>query len=274
VRLTSENHLLAFSGALAYGTVFALAPILVLIVLSLGVFGAEDLVLRAITELRPLLPAQMLDLLETQLTKLVQTDQSAELGTGLAISALVAIWGASGGMRRMIEALNAINRVEERRRAISRLGLSVILALGEIVLVVLSLAVVVIGDDVAERVFAVVGLGSEAAEIWDTVRWPVLVVFLWIGIVLVYRIGPDQRKIDRVITPGTVIAAGGWALFTAGFSFYVGAADLFSAWGAIAGALILLLYLQYVSLIILLGAQIDVIIAERTSRLAPDSSIN
>lgn len=270
-RLTGENHLMAFSSALAYGAIFGLAPILVLIVLSLGVFGAEDLVLRAISELRPVLPAPILDILETQLTRLVQTEQSSALGVGIAVSALLAIWGASGGMRRLIEALNAINRVEEHRGMLPRIGLSIVLALGEIVLVVISLAVVVIGGDAAERVFAVVGLGTEAAHLWDSMRWPALLVVLWIGIVLVYRLGPDQRKIDRIITPGTVIAASGWAIFTAGFSFYVGAADLFSAWGAIAGALILLLYLQYVSLIILLGAQVDVILATRSSSQATGS---
>ncbi|MCW2956025.1 MAG: ribonuclease [Thermoleophilia bacterium] len=262
----AENHLMMFAKGLAYGGVFAVVPILALLVLLLGVFNAVELVNTAMAELRPVLPADVLELIDTQLTNVATTDASGAFGVGAIISALVALWGASGAMRSMTEALNVVHGLEvDSRSAVVRFGMSFLLAIGAIILLSLVLVIMVVGGGAADLVFDIVDAPG-AAGTWNIVRWPVLVVVAWLGIALLFRFGPAKRVGHGLATPGTLIATAGWISFSALFSWYVGGiGSVDGSWGAVAGVIVFLLYLQYSGLIILLGAQVDVLLAHDPS---------
>lgn len=189
----------------------------------------------------------------------------------MIISALVALWGASGAMRRIMEALNVVHRAEESRSFVRKLAVSVVMALGAIVILVATLLVTVVGGDIASRVFEVADLGETAESVWLVLRWPVLLVLAWAGIAGAYRFAPCTRQVGGLLTPGTIFAVVGWVLFSLAFSWYVsGIGDMSATWGSVAGVIVFLLYLQYAGLIVLLGALIDVELFDRdqpTSRL-------
>ncbi len=271
VQRMGELHLPAFAAGLAYGAVFALLPMLALLVLLLGVFNATDLVNEAMAQLGAVLPDDATDLIDEQLTSIATTNDQAGFGVGAVVSALVALWGASGAMRRVMEALNVVHRAEETRSFVRKLLVSIVLALGALVIIVTTLVVITLGGEAASRVFEVVGLGETAEDVWAIVRWPVLLVLAWAGIAGAYRFAPATRQVGGVLTPGTIFATVGWVLFSLAFSWYVGGiGDMSASWGAVAGVIVLLLYLQYAGLIVLLGALIDVELFDRdrpTSRL-------
>lgn len=261
-----ELHLQAYAGGLAYGAVFALVPTLALLVLLLGAFNAVGLVDRTISELRGVLPADALGLVETQLTAVAETDSSSGYGIGAVFSGLVALYGASGAMRRIMDALNVVNGVEEGRPFLRKLAVSIGLAVGAVLLVVATLVIMVVGGGFASSVFEVVGLGDDAATAWSWLRWPLLVVLAWAGIATLYRYGPAQCRVGGLTTPGTLVATASWIGFSLLFSWYVGGiGNVSAAWGSVGGIIVFLLYLQYVSLIVLVGALIDVELGVRPS---------
>lgn len=255
------HHLPTFAAGLAYGAVFAILPMLALLVTLLGLFHAVDLVERAIEELQPVLPADVMDLVSTQLRAVAESSSDNAIGKGALISVAVALWGASGAMRRVMEALNVVHHIEETRPYVRKMLVSFVLAIGAIIFVAVSLVVVVVGGGVADRSFDVIGLGDGAAELWSSVRWLVLLALTWLAIAAAYRFAPAVRQRGGIATPGTFIATIGWLGFSAAFSWYVGRLGNFdAAWGAVAGIIVLLLYVQYAGLIILVGALIDVLL--------------
>ncbi len=262
---TGELHLPAFAAGLAYGAVFALLPMLALLVFLLGFFNATDLVAQAMTQLDGVLPDDALSLVDEQLTAVASTSDQGSFGLAALFSIGVALWGASGAMRRVMEALTVVHRVEETRSFLHKLLVSVALAVGAIVIIVATLVVTVVGGDFASEVFEVVGLGASAETAWSYLRWPILLVLAWAGIAGAYRFAPATRQVGGVLTPGTLFATVGWMLFSFAFSWYVGGiGDLSATWGAVAGVIVLLLYLQYAGLIVLLGALIDVELHDRS----------
>jgi membrane protein len=259
-----ELRLMAFAAALAFGAVFALVPMLVLLVLLLGLFQAEGLVNSAMVELQDVLPADALSLVQTQLTNVATTNEPGTFGLGVLVSALVALWGAGGAMRRMMDALNVVHQVDEPRPFIRKVLVSSVLALGAIATIVVTIAIVVVGGDIASTVFDVLGLGAAAEVTWAWIRWPLLVVVAWLAIAMAYRFAPASRRCGGFLTPGTLLATVGWVGFSLLFSWYVGNIGNFDAtWGAVAGVIVLLLYLQYTALIVLVGALVDVQLWDR-----------
>jgi membrane protein len=254
-----EHHTTAFASALAYGALFSLVPVIALLVLLLGLFGAVDLVTRAMDELGSVVSPDMLQIIRDQLLRAAQSNEQGAFGVGAIVSIVTALWGASGAVRRTMEALNVVHNAEETRSFLVKNGISILLAIGAVALIGASLVVVVVGGDVAERVFSVIGLGDTAASVWSIARWPALFVLLWLGVAALYRFAPAARQTGGLLTPGTALASIGWVAFTGIFSLYVSLAGNFSAaWGALAGLVILLLYLQYVGMILLIGALVDV----------------
>lgn len=261
----SQAHVQAFAAALAYGAVFALVPTLALLVLLLGALGATDLVDRAVTELDGVIPDDALVVVDQQLTNVATADNGGAYGIGVVVSVLVALWGASGAVRRLIEALNTVHAVEERRSFVGRLVTSVALAIAGIGTAAVAAAVIVLGEGMAETVFGVLGLDG-AAHTWSVLRWPLLMLIAWLAITATYRFAPAGASRGGPFTPGTVLATGTWLAFSVAFSWYLsGIGDLSATWGSVVGIVVLLLYLQYSGLILLIGALVDVqLVASRS----------
>lgn len=260
-----ELNLQTYAAALAYGAVFAIVPMLALLVLLLGIFDATDLVSRAIGQLGAVLPPDVTNLIDTQLTNVATSHDDQAFGFGAVVSALVALWGAMGAMKRVMQALNVVHRTPETRPFVRQNLVALALAVGAIVTLTITVGVIALGGEAAERVFAVVGLDDTAAAVWTILRWPVLLVVAWFGIAAAYRFAPATRQAGGFATPGTLVAVVGWLAFSALFSWYVGGVGSMDAtWGSVAGIIVFLLYLQYAGLIVLLGALVDVQLFDRS----------
>ena len=263
-RRMGELHLAAYAAGLAYGAVFALVPMLALLVMLLGVFNATGLVAEGMFQLGAVMPDDATKLIDQQLTSIATTHDQGSFGVGVIVSAIVAMWGASGAMRRVMEALNVVHRADETRSFVRKLGVSITMAVGAIVIIITTLLVTVLGGEAASRVFEVADLGEAAEDAWLVLRWPVLLVLAWAGIAGAYRFAPATRQVGGLLTPGTIFATVGWVLFSVLFSWYVsGIGDMSATWGSVAGVIVFLLYLQYAGLIVLLGALIDVELFDR-----------
>ena len=254
-----SQHLSAYAAALAYGGVFAIIPLIAVLVTMLGLFNATTLVDRAVNDLRGVVPGDVLALLDTQLSQVASTDQQGALGIGAVISVLVALWGLSGAMRRMMEALNVVEGSDpDPRPFVRRYAVSIGLALGAVLLIIAALLVIVVGGGIADSLFSFVGLGDTAATVWNILRWPAFLLLALVGIGLLYRVGSGTRTYGNVITPGALFATVGWVTFSALFSWYVQSLGSFdAAWGAVAGVVVFLLYMQYTGMILLVGALLD-----------------
>ncbi len=261
-------NLQTFAVGIAYGAVFALVPMIVLLVLLLGAFGAQDLADRAITQLAEVIPADATDLVREQINSAIRSTGAGTVGVGAMVSIGIALWGASGAMRTVINALNVVHRVEEGRSFVKNVAVSIALAIGAIVTIAVTIAVIVLGDEVARTVFDILGIGG-AADAWNAIRWPLLVLIAWAAVAATYRFAPASRICGGFATPGTVVATLGWVGFSVLFSWYVGnIATLNATWGSVASVIVLLLYLQYTALIVLLGALVDVVLDDRGHEVA------
>jgi membrane protein len=108
------------------------------------------------------------------------------------------------------------------------------------------------------------GLGREFGWIVQVGRLPLVVFFVAVAVELVYWIAPNRWTRPRLASPGALFFAVGWAAFTVGFAYYVSNFGSYNAtYGAIAGVVIMLLWFQVSSLLILIGAEINSVLEAR-----------
>ena len=184
--------------------------------------------------------------------------QASPRGVGLALgtAVVVALVSGSGASATLIRALNSAYDVVDRRPFLRQrlVGLGVVgLLLATLVGVV---ATVVAGPQVADLLVG--AAGSTGAAVVRVVLQVALGLLLVVTLVdLVYHVAPNRRAPWDWLSPGSVVAVAGWLLASLAFRAYVQGFSSYDAYGALAGVVVVLLWLQLSVLAILVGAEVD-----------------
>jgi membrane protein len=239
------------AAALAYYTIFSLAPLLLIVIGVAGlVFDQTTVQTSLLEQFRSLVGEDGANLLGSMLE--AANRQGSGVVTSL-VGLVTLIFGATGVLAQLQQTLNTIWKVPSRQGvgAIGSLvkarliSLGLILALGFliIVLLVVNTAITVL---------------SNRLEVWGWVwQWLTSIVgFFAIAAIFaaIYKYLPDTKVAWRHVRLGALITA---LLFMIGKSligFYLGRFGVSSGFGAAASLIVLLLWVFYTAQIVLTGA--------------------
>ena len=247
-RSIGTDRVMLVAGGATFYLLLALFPALTAFISAYGFFADPTTVAQHVAALGGLVPSDGLDLISGQLESLATQDSGA-LGFGIVIGLLVAFWSANNGVKALFEALN-IAYGQAETRSFLRLNL---VAFGFTLGGMLAAALLITAIGIVPVVLAVLRLGSWSELLLSILRWPVLLVLIGAGIVLLYRYGPDRERAKwRWVTWGSVFATMVWIAASAAFSFYLQRfADYEATYGSL-GAIIGFLMWTWISVIILI----------------------
>jgi membrane protein len=251
---SSKDNVGILAGGVAYAAFIAIFPALIAGISLFGLVADPATVAQQAEGVLAALPQEAQPLLRDQIVSLTQTSGSA-LSVGLVVSILLALFSASGGTSNLMSAVNVAYDEEESRNFLKLRGTALVLTLLAIVFVLLTLALVA----VVPAVLNALALGTFVNVIVQVVRWALLVVLIVVALAVVYRLAPDRDAPQvKWTSPGAIIAAVLWIVGSLAFSLYVNNFGSYNkTYGALAGVVVLLLWLYLTSYIILLGAEIN-----------------
>jgi len=176
----------------------------------------------------------------------------------LSLGVLGTAWSASAGIMSLIDSLNAAYEVRETRSYWKRRALALLLLVILSILVIAAFGVFSIGHWLGVWLAARAGGAVSLSPLWDAGRW--VITFLLIGLAAAitdYAL-PNLKRPWRWVTPGSVFVILAWVLASKGFDAYVHYVGSYSkTYGALGGLMILMLWIYIVSLIILVGAEVN-----------------
>ncbi|HLJ94443.1 MAG TPA: YihY/virulence factor BrkB family protein [Gemmataceae bacterium] len=254
--------------ALAYYTVFSIAPLLVLVIAVAGFVFGQDAV-------QGQLAAQIQDLVGEQGAQAIQTmvAGASKPGSGIiatALSIILLIVGAIGLFGELQDALNTIWEVQPKPRSalwgfLRERLLSFSMVLGSIFLLLVSLVISTIL--------------TALASLWGD--WQVSIIGHVLSVIgslivitllfaMIYRYLPDAKIAWSDVWLGAAVTA---VLFTIGkflIGLYLGRSSVSSAYGAAGSLAVLLIWLYYAAQIFLFGAEFTKVYADKYgSRIVP-----
>lgn len=255
------------AAGVAFYSFLALFPAMIAAVLLYGLVRSPADVQRQVAQLSSALPADARNLLTTQL-QAITASPSASLGFGLLISLVLALWSASGGVGNVVTAINIAYDEEETRGFLKRKALSLVLTLAAVVFVVVTISLVAVAPALLDHLVG----GGPLRWGLEALRWVALVAAMSLALSVLYRVAPDRDAPKlRWASLGAVVATVLWVIASLGFSLYV---DHFGSYnktyGALAGVVVLLLWLWLTMYVVLLGAEIN---AEAEQQTAVDSTV-
>ena len=257
-RLGHDNMTLVAAGVAFYG-LLAIFPAIITFVSIYGLFldpGTVTAQARAITDI---LPAQAASLLIDAIRKLSERS-AADLNLTAVISLLIAAWSARYGVGAMMTGVNIANDTPETRSYLRLEALALGLTLCALIGVAVAMTTVAAIPVVVA--FLPTKTSTDLWLLWG--RWPLLGVFAYAAISLLYKVGPASHLHNwRFFNAGAAAATALWLSGTGAFSFYATRIGNFDAtYGSIGAVVILLFWFWLSALFILLGAEIEAELAE------------
>ena len=154
---------------------------------------------------------------------------------------------------------NVIYETPEGRPIWKLRPLQMLVTLAMVILLALVALGLVLTGPIVDAVAEPIGLSSTATTIWDIAKWPVLSALFVTMISILYYASPNVKlRGFKWVTPGSIVALVIWVLASAGFAFFVsnfGSYD--KTYGALAGMVVLLIWLWITNLAILFGHELN-----------------
>jgi membrane protein len=249
-----EDDVLALSAQQAYYFFFSLFPALLTLISIASFFPLQNLTEEVFRNLGRFAPPEVLTIINEQLVKI----SNQRDGGLLTFAFLLTIWSSSGAMVSIISTLNAAYDITEGRSLLRVRLIAILLTVGLAFFILVSIALIIVGPALADRLADTLRLGTAFAWTWKIVQWPVVFVFAATGIALIYYFAPDAEQDWEWLTPGAVLATALWVLVSLTLKFYLTQVGSFNeTYGTIGAVMVLLLWFHLTSIAILTGAELN-----------------
>ncbi len=262
-----DDRVTGLAAEIAFFGVLSIFPGLLIVTAALGSldsFVGSDLAMQS--------KRQIVDFLDLILTHQARgaidaVEELFEEGSQgvLTAASLTAIVGLSRAFAVVTGALNLAYDSGENRPWVKRRLLGLMLSLGTVAMTVLMLVMIVVGpflgkgSELADRF----GLGDAFTFTWSVLRWPLAFIMLVVWATTLFHLAPCRKDHGwRADIPGAIVTAVLWLVVSLGLNLYLNlAAGANPVFGVLGGGLILLVWLYLLSLSLLIGGELNPIIA-------------
>jgi membrane protein len=249
----------AIASHIALSTLLALFPFLIFLTALASFLGTKELADTVVSIIIEAIPENIARPIATEVRN-VLTGQRRDL---LTIGAALAVWFSSSGVESLRVGLNRAYGMEEHRIwVVTRLQSILFVILGAAGLLALAFLVVL-----APAAFAAVSVWvpdfERLARQYDLTRFVATTVILLTGLTLAHLWLPAGRRPLAMVWPGIALTLVAWLAAALTFAFYLTRFSTYaSTYAGFAGAMIALVFLYFLSLIFVVGGELNAAIEE------------
>lgn len=265
-----NDDVMDWAAALTYYAMLAILPALLVTVSTVGIAGASA-TQDVIHQVPSVVPPEAGHVMSAVLQDMAHQQTGAWL---LATFGTVgAMWFSSSYLAVFRRALHSMYGVKDHRpvwRTVPRIAGT---ALALIAMLVTSVFVLVVSEEVSRTVGGLLGMGDFAVEVWNTAKWPLMICLLAVLVLILFRSGPRDTTGVRVRAVGGVLAVLLWLVASAVFALYTSRVSTYDRlYGSLAGIVVFLVWLWVTNLAFLVGAQFNAEVAKLRRPARPGSA--
>ncbi|MGJ7491763.1 YihY/virulence factor BrkB family protein [Variovorax sp. ZT4R33] len=250
------------AGSLAFSSMLAMFPLLLLLSAAAGFFGQPGDAAALAERVMGYAPQVVRDAMQPVIDQvLAQRNQAL-----LTIGVLTTLWTASSGMQAVRSALNRAYGIERGlpfwKARIKSTLFTVIVGIG----ILAAFSSVIVMPYVWRLLQDNVGLGEEVLWLRNSVRYGSAFLVLTLLYALLYGWLPDIRQRLYTVMPGAIVGAALWVTAAATLSYTLrSAGKLALVYGSFAGVVATLVFLYISATTLIFGAEINAVLREKAA---------
>ncbi len=247
---------------LSYFLLFSLFPLLMFVN---AVLARLDISIESIQPILNMLPLSLRELIISYLAQLSHSPSVSLMLTGVVLT----LYFLSRAVRSMMRTVNDIYHVEISRGVIMDVLISLGITAGFLVAVLFSFIIFVASRTLLRLLPRLFPIPLSILNSTQIVSFIMMLIFIFVFLMLFNRTVPNLRLKFREIWPGALFSLVSWIFVSWIFSFYVDNMARYSVlYGSLATIIVLMLWLYIVSMILLMGPQLNhTLVAMRLYRL-------
>lgn len=251
-----DDNCVKLSAALSYYTIFAIGPLLVIVISLAAIFFGKEAV-------QGKLYGQMSGLIGSgaalQIQEIIKNSHRDGSGTiGTIIGSIILIVGATGIFTEIQDSINFIWSIRAKpKRGLVQffknrlISFSLIISLGFLLLV--SLLANAILDLLNERLILI--FKDTTVYVLYVFNLVLILIVITILFAIIFKVLPDGKIRWRDALLGALFTAFLFLIGKAGIGYYLGNSNLGATYGAAASVIIILAWVYYTSIILYFGAE-------------------
>ncbi len=269
----SEDKALRLSAALAYYSVFSIAPLIVITIAMAGLFLDDE---AATGELFNAIKGSVGPQAAAGVQEMVESASKPKAGiVATVVGSVTLLLGASGVLGQLKDALNTIWEVEVKKGAglvyfvRSRfLNFGMVLVIGLLLLISLM----------ASSWLATIGKRFHSIESVPVWVWSIVTISISIGVAatlfaMLFKFLPDAKIGWKDVWLGAALTAVLFEIGKAGLGWYLGREGTADAYGSAGSVVLLILWVYYAACILLFGAEFTQVYATARGRDIEPSAV-
>ena len=248
----ARHRLLTFSSAVSFRALVALVP---LILLGLGVLGALGQASVWSNSIAPAIEGHVTQPVFHAVDYSAKQIFASDKGSLITLASALVVWHMTAAVATVMETLNEIHDVEDRRPWWRKLLVAVGLAVAIVICVIAAVLVVTVAPKAGSgAVHFVLGVG----------RWLVAAVLLGIAIGVLVRYAPAEHPRPRWASAGSTAIVGAWIVLSLVFKVWVTYVSNFKTGiGFLTAFLVFGAYLYLSVFVFVIGVQLDELLRKR-----------
>ena len=262
-----EDYVSAFAAQAALFVIMSFVPFLILLLTLIKYTPlTEEVLLQFVTNFAPDAFRQSLSSIISQL----YTGSDTPL---FLISLASILWTAGKGCNALIEGLNSVFDIKERRNGFVLRLYSILYTIIFVVIIVVCLLIYILGNEILSFITNHVPFVTNIIEALLNIRVLLSVGLFTVFFTFLYVAIPSRHTKIRRQLPGAIFSAVGWTGFSYFFSLYVNYShNIAVLYGSLAMVVCAMLWLYVCMFIFLLGAEINLYIEQWTMGRSVDKA--
>lgn len=257
------------AGSLAFSSVLAMFPLLILLSAGAAYIGAPGDAAALVGRVMDFAPQAVRNVMQPVVSQVIAQRNQALLAIGL----LATLWTASSGLQAVRGALNRAYGIQRGlpfwKARIKVTLLTIVMGAGTL----LAFSSVIVMPYVWQLLQATVGVGQESPWLRNSVRYGSAFVTLALIYAVLYGWLPDVRQRVSTVLPGAIIGALLWVVAASTLSVTLrSAGKLALIYGSFAGVVATLVFLYSSATTLIFGAEINAVIHKRVTQAEEPSA--
>ena len=256
-----NDDIFALASQLAYYLILSFFPFIIFLMTLVGFSHLNSK--QVLDGLKGILPLSVYELTKSTIMEVFDFQYTGLLG----VSLFLALWTASSAFRAVIKGINKAYNFKETRSFIKRLMISMSSILLLAITIILALTLIVFGDVISKYLEGILPFYDVLIVVWDLFRYAFIFILMIFIFASIYRVAPPKKLMWRDVLPGAVFSTIGWVIISYAFSFYINNFSNYSRfYGSLGAVFILMTWLFLISIIFILGVEINCVIEQVTKR--------
>lgn len=256
-----RDDVFALASQLAYYLILSFFPFMLFLMTLAGFSSISSK--QILGQLNVMLPRSVLELTQSTVVEIFDNQYTGLLG----ISILLTLWTASSAFKAIIKSINKAYNFKEERSFIKLSIISMLGILALAVTIILALTALVFGNVIGDYIKSINPFYEIILIIWNIFRYTFILAIMISIFICVYKFAPAKKLVWREVIAGSIFSTVGWVLVSFVFSFYIDNFNNYSRfYGSLGAVFILMTWLFLISIIFILGVEINFVTSELRGR--------